>query len=572
MRSSPFLYSIGFLILFLGLAFTVGHLYVLDVSNSRITIGSPFSTIPYAVGWISYYPEYFMKWCGIMAVGLGSSFLGTAAIFHRLRANKPMTDMHGSARFANSAEVNALNLLDNKGAFIGGYKGKYLRHDGGEHVMVAAPTRAGKGVALVIPTLLTWPDSAIITDIKGELWELTSGWRQNHANNKCYKLDLGDPSSACFNPLDTIAIGTQREIADIQNIASMLVDPDGKGMDGRDGHWRKAAHALISGLICYAINKIKRSDGNLAGLPDVAALMTPSDRDFESVIEELVNYDDDEVHDTIIEFIKSSGRQHAARQGEEAASVLSTASNYLTLYKDPIAAKIVSRSDFDVSELVNGSTPASLYLTIKPSDKTRLMPAIRLILTVVIRGLTRDLDFVDGRAVRAHSRRMLLMLDELPALGKLDVLTDTIAYMSTYGLKAMIIIQDYNQLWDVYGKNETLTANCHVRTVFAPNVVETAKVISAMAGTTTRVKRQKHGNTKMTLLAREDDTYSEVGRPLLTPEEVMRLKSAEKNGDTVINGGELLVFVSGSHVIKGTQPLYFHDQHLQARASCESAA
>lgn len=550
------------------LAFEAAHLYALSVTGQGFVLGSPFKSIPHVIGWVKTHPSYFIRWCFLLAAGIAISFIVFATVFYRLRANKPVDDMHGSARFAKEDEVEKLNLLDGKGVFVGGFEGKYLRHDGAEHIQVAAPTRAGKGVSVVVPTLLTWPDSVLVTDIKGELWELTSGWREAHANNRCYKLDFGDPESAGFNPLDSIGVGTEREISDIQNISTMLVDPDGKGMDGKDGHWRKAAHALISGLVCYALNTI---EGRSATLTDVAMLMTPGDRNFDDVVAELVEFSGSGVSEQIRDYINSAGRQQAARAGEEGASVLSTAANYMLLYRDPIVARAMSRSDFDVFDLVNDDRPISLYISVNPADKTRLMPAIRLTLTVILRSLTRELDFENGRSVSAYARRLLLLLDEFPALGKLDVITDTIAFMASYGLKTMMIIQDYSQLWDIYGRNESLTANCHVRTVFAPNTHATAQVISSMTGQTTVVKRIKEGVTKIKMLAPLDDKYNEVSRPLMTPEEVMRLKSVETNGSTAISGGELLIFVAGNHVIKGTQPLYFLDKYLNARAQCGRA-
>ena len=572
MRRVPFL-SASFIALLCGyVALTAAHLYALQVTQQSFSFSAPWDSISYAIGWYKTYPEIFVRWSAVLGSGLAFSFFAFGVTFYRLRANQPVNDMHGSARFATEREVKALGLLDNKGVFVGGFEGRYLRHDGGEHVQVVAPTRAGKGVSVVIPTLLTWPESALITDIKGELWELTSGWRQVHADNQCFKLDFGDPASAQFNPLDTIAIGTMREISDAQNIASILVDPDGKGMDGRDGHWRKAAHALISGLIVYAINAIENTNGEIANLSDVANLMTPADREFDDIIDAMMLFDDDRVSDSICAFINAAARQQASRKGEEAASVLSTASNYLVLYRDPIVARACRRSDFEVLDLVNDEKPLSVYITVKPSDKARLLPCIRLLLTVIIRSLTHDLDFEDGRAISAHQRRLLLMLDEFPALGKLDVMTDTLAYMSSYGLKTMMIIQNYNQLWDMYGRNESLTANCHIRAVFAPNIHETAREISSMTGQRTVVKREKQGDTKIKVLAPLDDKFNEVGRPLMTAEEVMRLKGAEKKGNTVVAGGELLIFVAGNHVIRGTQPLYFQDAYLNARAQVGNAA
>ena len=144
--------------------------------------------------------------------------------------------------------------------------------------------------------------------------------------------------------------------------------------------------------------------------------------------------------------------------------------------------------------------------------------------------------------------------------------------MSTYGLKALLICQDFKQLWDKYGKNESITGNCHLRVAFAPNVLETAKEISGMTGTSTVVKQSKaQYNTKMAIWSTKHDNFNETARPLMTPEEVMRLKGLEKTGEVVTAPGEVLVFVAGNHPIKGVQPLYFQDEHLLARSNCGSA-
>ncbi|OCR84586.1 conjugal transfer protein TraG, partial [Campylobacter fetus subsp. testudinum] len=109
--------------------------------------------------------------------------------------------------------------------YIGGYKDEknnvlYLRHNGPEHVLCYAPTRSGKGVGLVLPTLLSWTDSALITDIKGELWALTAGWRKKYAKNKVLKFDptCTDGSGSRFNIIEEIRFETEHEFKDTQNI------------------------------------------------------------------------------------------------------------------------------------------------------------------------------------------------------------------------------------------------------------------------------------------------------------------------------------------------------------------
>lgn len=574
LRKSPFVASLGLLLICLYMVVIAQHLYVTNVVNAQFSFGNPQRSIFTAIHWFNNYPTEFLRWCAIVGIGVIVSMSVYAYTFLNLRINRPVKDMHGSSRWANRKEIEKQNLLANEGVIIGGLdKGshgtEYLRHNGGEHLMVVAPTRSGKGVSIVIPTLLTCRDSAIVTDIKGELWELTSGWRHRHANQNCYRFDASNSLSAKFNPLDTIRTGDAQEIGDAQNLATNIVAGDGGGMEGSDGHWKKSAQALLAGMIVYAINKQLAPD-ETASLTQVAYFIMPPDSDLNTVLKQAIE-ETESMEPQIAEFIKSSFRQHLERTGEEAASVVSTTGNYLSLYRDPIVANNTSSSDFTVESLANGDFASTLYLVMNPNDKSRLLPVNRLVITVIVRTLTAKLAYRNNRAISAHDRSLLLLLDELPALGKLDVITDTLPYMSTYGLKALLICQDYSQLWEKYGRNESISASCHVRVVFAPNGLETAKAISAMTGTTTVVKQEKAHGTRIDMLSTKHDRFMETSRPLMTPEECMRLKGLEKEGDVVTAAGEVLIFVAGQHPIKGKQPLYFQDKYLSARADCGAA-
>src|SRR3546814_209424 len=189
--------------------------------------------------------------------------------------------------FRSPRERNVLEIVTGKdaptatGVYVGGWQDKdgnfyYLRHSGPEHVLTYAPTRSGKGVGLVVPTLLSWGASSVITDLKGELWALTAGWRQKHAKNKVLRFEPASSSGGvCWNPLDEIRVGTEAEVGDVQNLATLIVDPDGKGLDS---HWQKTAFALLVGVILHALYKA-RNDGGTATLPSVDAMLADPNRD-----------------------------------------------------------------------------------------------------------------------------------------------------------------------------------------------------------------------------------------------------------------------------------------------------
>jgi type IV secretion system protein VirD4 len=164
---------------------------------------------------------------------------------------------------------------------------------------------------------------------------------------------------------------------------------------------------------------------------------------------------------------------------------------------------------------------------------------------------------------------MLLMLDEFPSYGKLEVFQEALAYIAGYGIKAYLIMQDMSQLWGAYGKDESIISNCHVRIAFAPNRVETAEWLSRMLGTATIVKEDVTTSGKRfgMVLGQVSKTYHQVSRALLTADEVMRLRGPQKaQNDLIVEPGDMLIFAAGHAPIFGTQSLYFLDPLFRERA------
>lgn len=488
--------------------------------------------------------------------------------------------LHGSAHWAAPDEVERSGLLGNdSGVYVGGWKDpradriRYLRHDGPEHIMAFAPTRSGKGVGLVLPTLLSWPHSAVVYDIKGENWALTAGWRRQEANNRVLKFEPSamDGSSVRFNPLQEVRLRTDREVADIQNIMTMIVDPDGKGLKD---HWQKSAQALLVGVGLHVL--YAEDDKTLNGMirflshptrtvEQTMAFMLDTDHDMEGPGWPNPDGSPNFCHPVVA----AAARAVLNTAGEEQSSIISSAISYLTLYRDPIVARNTASSDFRITDLMNDAQPVSLYLVVPPSDKERLRPLIRLLINQIVRGLTEKMAFKDGRSAAGYKHRLLLMLDEFPSLGKLDVFEESLAFIAGYGLKAYLIIQDISQLWTAYGKEESIFSNCHVRVAYAPNKIETAELLSKMAGTATVVKRN-HQHSSSAFLgthATISTSVQEAQRPLLTADEVMRLPAARKDSrGNVIEPGDMLIFMAGQTPIYGKQILYFLDPVFSTRA------
>ncbi|MVF24262.1 hypothetical protein EVC37_22025 [Methylocaldum sp. BRCS4] len=547
-------------------------------------LGQPVLTI----GWFKLYePFAFLVWLwkygnvqGTEAAWHGGEWILASLIFlivpaiglaiRRAKKSGGKTDLHGSAHWATRDEIMNTGLIQEKpeGVYVGAWVDSktqamhYLTHDGPEHVLAFAPTRSGKGVGLVIPTLLAWRHSCLVHDIKGEAWAVTAGFRKA-IGQKCLKFDptAMDGSSIKFNPLAEIRIGTEREVSDVQNLATMIVDPDGKGLAD---HWAKTGHALLVGAILHVLYSEK--DKTLRG---VATFLSDPNRDVVQTMESMMNtghLGDGRAHPVVAE----AAREMLNKADNERSGVLSTAMSFLSLYRDPVVAKNTEASEFKISDLMNHGTPVSLYLVVPPSDKDRLKPLIRLVINQIVRLLTEKMEFKDGRSVAGYKHRLLLMIDEFPALGKLDIFEEALAFIAGYGMKAFLITQDLTQLYKAYSKDESILSNCHIRIAYAPNKIETAKLLSEMCGTMTVWKQQRSysGHRLNPILTNVNTSEQETQRPLLTPDECMRLPGAIKSADgsKIIEAGDMLIFVAGFSPIYGKQILYFQDPIFDRRS------
>lgn len=514
-------------------------------------LGTPWFEL---AGWPVYYPPAFFWWWyfydayappifvegAVIAASGGFISIAVAIAMSVWRAREAKNvETYGSARWAELREVKAAGLLGPDGVVLGKLGDAYLRHDGPEHVLCFAPTRSGKGVGLVVPTLLTWPGSAIVHDIKGENWQLTAGFRARHG--RVLLFDPTNAKSAAYNPLLEVRRG-EWEVRDVQNVADVLVDPEGS-LDKRN-HWEKTSHSLLVGAILHVL--YAEEDKTLAG---VAAFLSDPRRPIEATLKAMMtttHLGPGGPHPVVA----STARELLNKSDNERSGVLSTAMSFLGLYRDPVVAEVTRRCDWRIADLIADDKPATLYLVVPPSDISRTKPLIRLVLNQIGRRLTEDLHARDRR------HRVLMMLDEFPALGRLDFFESALAFMAGYGLKSFLIAQSLNQIEKAYGPNNAILDNCHVRVSFATNDERTAKRVSDALGTATEMKAMRNyaGHRLSPWLGHLMVSRSETARPLLTPGEVMQLPATDE-----------IVMAAGVHPIRAKKARYFEDRRFKKR-------
>ena len=487
----------------------------------------------------AYAPRIFAEG-GIIAASGGFISIAVAITMSVMRAREANDiDTYGSARWADRTEIERTGLLGPDGVVLGRYEREYLRHDGPEHILCFAPTRSGKGVGLVVPSLLTWPGSAIVHDIKGENWQLTAGFRAKHG--RVLLFDPTNAASAAYNPLLEVRRG-EGEVRDVQNVADVLVDPEGS-LEKRN-HWEKTSHSLLVGAILHVL--YAESDKTLAG---VAAFLSDPRRTIEATLDAMMatrHLGEKGPHPVVA----STARELLNKSDNERSGVLSTAMSFLGLYRDPVVATVTSRCDWRIADLIADPKPSTLFLVVPPSDISRTKPLIRLVLNQIGRRLTEDLHAKDRR------HRVLMLLDEFPALGRLDFFESSLAFLAGYGIKSFLIAQSLNQIEKAYGANNAILDNCHVRVSFATNDERTAKRVSDALGTATEMKAMQNyaGSRLAPWLGHIMVSRSETARQLLTPGEIMQLPPDDE-----------IVMVAGTPPIRAKKARYYTDPRLMER-------
>src|SRR6516162_8859324 len=345
------------------------------ISLGNVAVYAPWKLFAWWITFDAQAPDVFRR-AGLLALagGIAPALIAIGGAAWRSRAETVKTTC-GSARWAVLADIRDAGLLAPRGVVLGLFDDAYLRHGGPQHILAVAPTRSGKGVGLVVPTLLTWTGSAVIHDIKGENWQLTAGWRSRFSD--CLLFDPTNPHSTRFNPLLEVRRG-ENEVRDVQNIADILVDPEG-ARDRRD-HWEKTAHALLTGAILHVLYAEAEKTLNR-----VATFLADPARSIERTLRIMLstNHLGTEAAPQVHPVVASVARELLNKSENERSGVVSTAMSFLGLYRDPIVAGATTCSDWRIADLIGQARPVSLYLVVPPSDMSRTRPLVRLILNQI---------------------------------------------------------------------------------------------------------------------------------------------------------------------------------------------
>lgn len=437
--------------------------------------------------------------------------------------------IHGDAKWASEPAIKKAGLRAEKGMLLGrDTKGKLLIADGYQHALLFAPTGSGKGVGFVIPNLLYWADSVFIHDIKLENYELTSGWRREKLGQRVFLWNPADANgkSHCYNPLEWISTKPGQMVDDVQKIAAILLPQI-------NDFWESEARSLFAGIVLYlcAVPEKIQSFG------EVVRTMRSDD----------VVYNLAVVLDTIGKQIHPVAYMNIAaflqKADKERSGVISVMNSKLELWANPLIDTATATSDFNINTFKQ--QPTTVYVGLTPDNIKRLEPLMQVFYQQAATFLTRQMPTDEDKY------GVMFMLDEFPTLGKMEQFKTGIAYFRGYKVRLFLIVQDTEQLKDIYedaGMNSFLS-NSTYRITFAANNVQTAELISKMVGNKT-VEQVSANKPKFLDLNPGSRTLhvSPTQRALLLPQEVMMLDKDEQ-----------ILLIEASPPIKSKKIKYFKD-------------
>ena len=460
---------------------------------------------------------------------LGAAGIATFVYF-RNRMNNPL----GDAKFAGESDIKKAGLRSTEGLVLGKFKGRYLMDNGQTHVLVSAPTGSGKGVGVVIPNLLNWNGSAVVLDIKGENYTLTSGFRKKHGQ-RIYVFSPFSENSHRFNPFDTINPHPRQRFNDIQNIATIIL-PDNE----KDPTWSQQGRALFVAFALYLLDH-PTEDCTIGNI--LRYLQTKDDtRDIAKAILESQGQN----LDSSAQRTFSNFSQQEKRMSESVKVGLVGA---LSLWNSPSIDAATSYTDFDIMKLREQKT--TIYVVVSLADLASLRPLLALFFEQVFAAQLRNEPGKDD------IYKVLFLMDEFESLGTMDGIVDKLPFVRSFNIRIMAIIQGLSQLDQRYtaaGRDKILQGSKH-QIFFASNDQQTTNYVSETLGKktiqTVSKSRSKQGKT----ISKQSQA-----RELMMPQEVREL-SPDK----------LILITEGTSPIMANKIRYFKDPTLSERVKFEKA-
>ncbi|NYZ62410.1 type IV secretory system conjugative DNA transfer family protein [Luteimonas sp. SJ-16] len=542
--------ALATLVLALAALYLSGYLLLLFLGLDTAALGMT-TWVTYAK--VAQHPQvapYAWRIWTAGGLGFGLMLLVWAAVVVMLFKLRSHRNLHGRARFAGMLDLANKGMLKtaDTGIVVGQMNGKLIRLSGQQFVILAAPTRSGKGVGIVIPNLLDYRESAVVLDIKQENFDLTSGWRRS-IGHEIYLFNpfAEDRRTHRWNPLTYVTDDPAFRVSDLQSIAAMLY-PDA---DDKDKFWVSQSRNAFLAFALYLFEA--RDDQRRQGAPETL-IQTPT----LGGILRVSSGDGGELKpylQTLAQapFLGAQSRTAFAGLLSQAdvtfASIIGSFREPLNPFLNPVLDAATSGDDFDLRDVRRKRM--TIYVGIQPNKLAESRLIVNLFFSQLINVNTKVLPQNDP----SLKHQCLLLMDEFTAIGRVDIIAKAVAYMAGYNLRLLPIIQSMAQLDAVYGKelSRTIITNHALQIIYAPREQQDANDYSEMLGYTTvrrRSRTRSHGAGRGV----SDNEVLEK-RALMLPQE-LKAMGPEK---------EIVIYEGLAHPVLCRKIRYFKDGYFTRR-------
>jgi type IV secretion system protein VirD4 len=470
--------------------------------------------------------------------------LWLVTLYFLARRKKP--SIHGDARFAHAGDLSRHGLFkpSANGILVGKFKGDLVRLSGQQFVILAAPTRSGKGVGVVIPNLLEYRESVVVLDIKQENYELTSGWRASQGQEVyLFNPFAENRHTHRWNPLSYVSQDPAFRVSDLMSIAAMLY-PDGSD---EQKFWVSQARNAFMAFTLFLFGKWDDDEKNgiplqLRNKPTLGAVYRLSSGD---------GSDLRHLYQLLAQQTFLDGNAQAAfanllsQANETFASILGTFKEPLNAWINPVLDAATSEDDFLLTDV--RKKKMTIYIGIQPNKLAESRLIVNLFFSQLINLNTKELPQNNP----ALKHQCLLLMDEFTSIGKVEIIASAVSYMAGYNMRLLPVIQSMSQLDATYGKDvsRTLITNHALQIVFAPREQQDANDYSDMLGYTTV---RKENITRGREVSR---SHSEERRALMLPQELKAMGSEK----------EVFLYEGIPHPVMCEKIRYYQDKYFTAR-------
>ena len=524
-----------------------------------LRIYAPWSFIGWYFRFGQTYPRQF-DMAGLIALGVALLPAMFVIAVTRRRHREPRK--FGADAWADLADVQKAKLVDPSraisGRVLGRFEGRYLTYSGIEHAIIVGASRSGKGAGHVVPTLIAWPHSAFVYDRKGELWHITADHRKRFSH--VFYFSPTDPNTVRWNPLFEVREGAM-EIADIQNVVGILVDPLGRKA-GDLNFWDQSATDFFTAVILHVLYSETDENKNLAQVrrlliniePTLHAMAHTRHR-FRPDFHAADGLARDEVGEKIMEIhpeVLLGATALSSMDERVKSNVLATCRASLSLWADPLVEYATSWSDFSIGDLVCSEAPVSFYIITPQAHADRLAFLVRVFTRQTINSLMES-EHADSRG-RRKLHRLLLLLDEFPKLGSLPFLENAMGEMAGYGITAHLVCQSFNDVFSKYGDKTPLFDNMHITATFATSEPTSIEKVTRRAGKALEMRDSFSDPRTIFGRAHRSTSQSEQQRYILSEEDVRGLDDRKQ-----------FLFVNNTKPILADKIRYYEEPFFKAR-------